>query len=169
MSIKYIIPLSIILGLSAMFFASPLFASSNIVDGDLISAEDSFDVYIVKIIPSADSGQATKKFKRLILNPDIFNSYEHLKWENVKSVSESELNTYTLSELVLEVNPDGSVADPKVYKVSSAADSDTGERRWLDLTTEEFETLGYDWDAIYKINSTEASPDFYPEGVSITV
>ena len=32
------------------------------------------------------------------------------------------------------------------------------------MTPAEFEEAGYDWDAIYSINHTEASSDFYVEG-----
>ncbi len=132
-----------------------------IVDGDLIKTAQSFDIYIVKLIGS-------KKFKRLILNPAIFNSYGHLAWENVKTVSQAVQDAYTLSELVIEVNDDGSVFDPKVYRVSSALNSDVGVKQWLNITAVQFSTSGRDWDAIYKINHTEASPSFYPEGTAIT-
>ena len=134
---------------------------AGIVDGDLIKTSTSFDIYIVKLI-------GAKQFKRLILNPAIFNSYGHLKWENVKTVSQSAQDSYTLADLVIEVNPDGSVFDPKVYRVSSALDSDVGQRQWLNMTAAQFTAEGYDWDAIYKINHAEASPDFYPEGARIT-
>jgi parallel beta-helix repeat protein len=135
----------------------PVFSSAqeSIVDGDLIRAKDSFDIYIVKLA-------GAKQFKRLILNPEIFNSYGHLKWENVKTVASSTLAEFTLSEFVIEVNADGTVFDPKVYKVSSAPDSDIGERRWLNITASEFTSLGYDWDSIYHINHTEAAENFYP-------
>jgi len=147
--------------LTVLFFSVLLLAvygvvrGETIADGDLIKTADSFDIYIIKV-------KDAKKFKRLILNPKIFNSYGHLKWENVKTVARGTLAEYKLSEFVIEVNPDGTVRDPKVYKVSSAADSDAGERRWLNITAAEFAALGYDWDSIYFINSTEASPDFYP-------
>lgn len=131
-----------------------------LVDGDLITTTDSFDIYIVKIIGG-------KKFKRLILNPAIFESYAHLKWEDVKTVSGEVQDEFTLSDLVIEVNEDGSVADPKVYKVSSSANSDVGQRQWLNMGAVEFETAGHDWDAIYKINHTEASVEFYPLGSAI--
>jgi hypothetical protein len=132
-----------------------------IVDGDLITTTDSPDIYIVKRV-------GTKQFKRLILNPDIFNSYGHLRWEDVKTVAQEVQDAYTLSELVIEVNADGSVADPKVYKVSSDTNSDVGQKQWLNMTAAEFEAAGYDWDAIYHVNHTEASPDFYPLGSPIT-
>lgn len=135
---------------------------ADMADGDLITTRDNSDIYIVKMV-------GTKKFKRLILNVTVFNSYGHLKWENVKTVSQEVMNSYTLSELVMEMNDDGSVASPKVYKVSSEPNSDAGTKQWLNLSPGEFEAAGYDWDAVYGINHREASPDFYPEGTSITV
>jgi len=147
-----------------VFLALPVFVLGqdiNIKDGDLISASDSFDIYIVKL-------KSNKQFKRLILNPAIFNSYAHLKWENVKTVSQSTLDQYQFSDLVIEINADGSIANPKVYRVSSSQGSDVGERRWLNISASEFEEAGYDWDAIYYINHTEASPDFYPERTAYT-
>ena len=60
------------------------------------------------------------------------------------------------------------MANEKVFKVSSALNSDVGQKQWLNMTAAQFELEGYDWDAIAKINHTEASPNFYPEGVQIT-
>ena len=58
-----------------------LISTQTIQDGDLIRATATNDVYIVKIINE-------KRFKRLIINPDIFESYGHLEWENVQDVSQ---------------------------------------------------------------------------------
>lgn len=132
----------------------------NISDGGLMRQAGTLDIYIAKVI-------GTKKFKRLILNPAIFNSYGHLKWSDVKDVSASTIAAYTTSDLVIEINSDGSVANPKVFRVSSSANSDTGEKRWLNVSAAQFEAAGLDWDSIYKINSKEASADFYPEGTPI--
>lgn len=139
----------------------PSIPVSDIVDGGLIRAIGAQDIYIIKIV-------RTKKFKRLILNPEIFNSYGHLKWENVKEVEQSVVDGFVLSDLIIEVNADGSIADLKVYRVSSVAGSDIGEKRWLNMTAAQFESVGYDWDAIYRVNHTEASLDFYPTGSPIT-
>jgi hypothetical protein len=141
---------------------------SGIDDGDLIRAEGTLDIYIVKTIPGTSADQATKKFRRLILNPEIFNSYGHLRWEDVQDVPQAVVDAFTTSDLVIEVNADGSIADPKVYKVSSAADSDVGQKQWLDITAAQFEDQGYDWDALFYINHTEASPSFYSLGSPIT-
>jgi hypothetical protein len=129
----------------------------TVVDGDLIRNPNAegmaqFDIYIVKIV-------GDKKFKRLILSPHVFESYEHLKWENVKDVSQSVMDEYTTSDLVR------AEGDTKVYKLTP--DGDTGTKQWLNMTVEEFETAGYDWDAIYIINTTDR--DAYTTGSEIVV
>lgn len=144
-----------------VFTASYSHAEQNIVDGDLVTVSPNPDIYIVKIV-------GVKKFKRLILNPDIFNSYGHLKWSDVKTIDQATLDLYKLSELVIEINPDGSVADPKVYRVISSGNSDVGERSWLNLTASEFEAAGYDWDSLYHVNHKEALPSFYPTKTPLT-
>ena len=150
---KKLIPLLII---PLIFF--PLFfplktIAIEIVDGDLIRATNTLDVYIVKIVdPSSSSGQV-KKFKRLILSPEIFNKYGHLKWENIKDISQTILDEYKVSDLVR------AVGDEKVYKLYP--DADTGTKRWV-KTADDFLDLGYDWDAIYTINSFER--DYYIPG-----
>ena len=136
-------------------------AGTALADGNLISTADSFDIYIASFV-------GEKRFKRLILNPTIFESYGHLDWGNVMTVSQAVQDAFTLSDLVIEVNADGTVANEKVFKVSSALNSDVGQKQWLNMTSAQFELEGYDWDAIAKINHTEASPNFYPEGVQIT-
>jgi hypothetical protein len=121
----------------------------NIVDGDLIRVENNADVYIVKLI----SG---KQFKRLILNPEIFNQYGHLKWENIKTVSQPEADGFIVSDLVR------AVSDDKVYKLYP--NGDTGEKKWI-KTADDFLGFKYDWDAIYEINNFER--DFYSSGVDL--
>ncbi|MFA6897749.1 MAG: hypothetical protein WCQ96_05740, partial [Patescibacteria group bacterium] len=71
--------------LSGVSMLAPLSvkAATAIVDGDIVKSNatnsdgtpaiSSLDVYIVKTV-------GTKKFKRLVLNPNIFASYSHLKW-----------------------------------------------------------------------------------------
>ena len=116
-------------------FVIPVHAA--IVDGDIVREASQFDVYIIKLV-------GTDKFKRLILNPDVFNMYGHLKWENVKVVAAGTLDAYTTSELVREIN------DTKVYKLYP--DGDTGTKKWVD-TLDCFTTQGYNWNSVYIINS----------------
>ncbi len=132
---------------------------TSIVDGALVTVDGNPDVYIVKLING-------KKFRRLILNPTIFDSYGHLEWENVITVSQSVMNSYTVSDLVREIYPDGSLVPPgNVYKLYPQGD--TGIKRLLRITQSEFESR-FDRDSIYNINHLEAGPTFYSLGSDIT-
>jgi len=118
---------------------------TDLNDGDLIrnsNVEDitKFDIYIVKIV-------GDKKFKRLILSPSVFESYEHLNWEDVKDVDQLTINAYTTSDLV---RTDG---DDKVYQLFPSGD--TGTKQWLNITAQEFIDQGYDGDSIYEVNSVD--------------
>jgi len=107
-----------------------------IPEGGLIRATGEIDVYIVKYAGS-------KKFKRLILSPSVFNNYGHLKWSDIKDVDLSVADSFTASDLVR------AEGDAKVYKLYPSGD--TGEKRWI-KTAEAFANLGFDWDAVYQIN-----------------
>lgn len=124
--------------------------AATIVDGDLVKTSDSPDVYIIKLIN-------TQKYKRLILNPEIFNQYGHLKWGNIKTTNQVEMNEYTTSDLVR------AVGDERVYKLYP--NGDTGEKRWI-KTAADFSGFGYSANAIYDINAFEK--DFYTTGADLT-
>jgi len=114
-------------------------------DGDLIrnpNIEDltKFDIYIVKIV-------GDKKFKRLILSPHVFESYEHLNWEDVKDVNQTTMDAYTVSNLIR------AVGDDRVYKLFPSGD--IGTKQWLNISAEEFVNQGYDSNSIYEINSID--------------
>lgn len=113
--------------------------SVTIPEGGLIRAAGDIDVYIVKYM-------GTKKFKRLILSPSVFNSYQHLKWGDVKDIDKSIVDSFTTSELVR------AVGDAKVYKLYPAGD--IGEKRWV-TTAEAFTRMSFDWDSIYEINQVD--------------
>ena len=124
-------------------------------DGDLIRNPNAagaaqFDVYIIKLVGS-------KKFKRLILSPHVFESYEHLKWDNIKDISQTTMDVYTTSALVRAEE------DFKVYKLTP--DGDTGLKQWLNMTAAEFEAAEYEADSIYTINTTDR--DAYTIGEDI--
>jgi len=118
-------------------------------DGALIRANGDIDVYIVKYV-------GDKQFKRLILSPFVFNSYEHLRWGDVMDVEQSVVNSFTTSELVRAVN------DTKVYRL--APNGDKGQKRWV-KTMGAFAANGFDWDAVYEINSVDR--DAYTLGQDI--
>ncbi len=147
MQYKQFIKLIPLCMLAVTIFLSPLYAAEAVLapynsiqaDGDLIKVVGSNDVYIVKIYGG-------KRFKRLILNPAIFNQYQHLHWENIQLVTNEVLDSYTTSNLVRVVG------DTKVSKLYP--NGDAGIKRLI-LTTQQFTSLGCDGDAIYTINNFE--------------
>lgn len=108
-----------------------------IPEGAIIRATNGIDVYIVKYIGS-------KKFKRLVLSPSVFNNYGHLKWDNLMVVSQASLNSFTTSELVR------AVGDNNIYRLYPQGDS--GQKRLVKDNTV-LTKLGLDQDSIYEINS----------------
>ena len=140
---KQIIFLTIIIFLVVSVFKAH---AINIIDGDLIRAENGIDVYIIKLI-------GDKQFKRLILNPEIFNQYGHLRWENIKTTTQAEIDTYKISNLVR------AVGDDKVYAL--LPNGDAGEKKWI-KTADDFINSDFSWDAIYEINNFER--DYYSTG-----
>jgi hypothetical protein len=125
--------------------------AATINEGDTIKVADNPDVYIAKYVGS-------KKFKRLILNPDVFNSYKHLSWSKIKTVTQAEQDAFTVSDLVR------ALGDAKVYKLTP--NGDVGTKQWLNMTAEAFTAAGYDWDSIYVINNVDR--DNYTAGTDIT-
>lgn len=141
-----------ILWLSGVATLAPMAAmATTIVEGDTIKTANNPDVYIAKYV-------GTKMFKRLILNPDVFNSYRHLSWSKIKTVSQSEMDAFTTSDLV---KADG---DYKVYKL--IPNGDVGSKQWVNMSAEAFTAGGYDWSAIYTINSVDR--ENYTVGTDIT-
>jgi hypothetical protein len=136
-------------------FSVTSLALADVVDGALIKSNatnsdgtptlSSLDVYIVKLV-------GTKKFKRLVLNPTVFNSYGHLNWGDIQTVSQSVMDEYTNSGLVrVDTDP-----DEKVYAM--APDGDVGSKSWVNVSAEKFLSIAgsEDGDSIYTINATDA-------------
>ena len=137
-----------------------LYTIDNLQDGDIVKEAYDNDVYILKILPNG------KLYRRVILNPSIFESYAHLKWEDIKIVEQSTLNKFSISNQVREVYPDGTVVNGRVYMLFPKGDE--GTKRHIKLSQEEFLEAGGDPDSIYNINHLEASEFFYVEEINIT-
>lgn len=143
-----------ILWVSGIGMLAPLAVSATTInEGDTIKTASNPDVYIAKYVGS-------KMFKRLILSPSVFNSYKHLSWGAIKTVTQAEMDQFTESMLVRAVN------DPKVYKLTPTPSSDDGQKQWVNMTAEQFTALGYDWDSIYQINAVDR--DSYAASADIT-
>lgn len=119
-------------------------AAASIVDGDLIRAVGSPDVYIVKLVGS-------KRFKRLVLTPEVFKSYGHLKWENIKAVDAATLGDFAESRWVSVCSRSKADADCDIYLLTSIGDWGNKEM----LAKADFVSGKYDLDAVYLINATD--------------
>ncbi|MDX1535965.1 MAG: fibronectin type III domain-containing protein, partial [Candidatus Spechtbacterales bacterium] len=118
-------------------------------EGSLIRAVGDIDVYIVKYV-------GTKQFKRLILSPHVFESYGHLRWEDIQDIPQSTVDAFITSNLVR------AESDSRVFLL--VPNGDTGTRKWI-KSADAFQRLNYDWDAVYIINNQDR--DAYGEGEAI--
>lgn len=113
-------------------------------EGSLIRARSDYKVYIIN-----GSG-----YKRHILNPAVFNSYEHFKWADVIEVDALTANQYKNSYLIKRAGFD------KVYELNGDM-----SKHWVDLSEDSFILSGRKWESIFIINELEAS--LYKDGVAI--
>lgn len=120
--------------LSPSAYAETSQEQTQLVDGDVVKTATNPDVYILKITSSG------AKYKRLIINPDIFESYGHLRWENIKTISPTVMDEYKTSTLVR------SVVDGILYELFPEGDGGT-KRIFLSDT--------YDADSVFSINQQE--------------
>ena len=105
-----------------------------LLEGDIVKTPDNPDVYIIKY-------KGGKAYKRLILSPSVFKSYRHLKWSNLKIITQSQMDTFITSNLVYVSQ------DPNIYILTPLGD--TGRRTILDKSTV------YDPDSVYEINEVD--------------
>jgi len=108
--------------------------ATTIPEGSIVKTLNNPDVYIVKY-------KNGKQFKRLVLNPQVFESYGHLKWEDILTISEEEINSFAESTLV-KVGGENSV-----YKL--AANGDFGNKAIVESI------YTYDSDSVYTINGID--------------
>ena len=96
-------------------------ADYGLREGDTISASGSSDpdIYIVN-----DWG-----YKRLFVNPAIFNLYGHLGWDKVKSVSPSTRDAFMTSGLFRNCES----GDAKVYGLDVVSE-DVANLRWINTS-----------------------------------
>lgn len=123
---------------------------------DIVSlAKTQKDIYPeVNLIKTADSDKVYvigKGLFRHIANPSVFDSYGY-KWTEIMTVSFSEMNMYGQANLIR------GVGQSKVYLLEN------GQKQWI-TSAAKFNTLGYDWNKILEVNSTELN--VYPTGKEI--
>lgn len=109
--------------------------ASTIPEGAIVKAPSSPDVYIIKY-------SGGNSYKRLILNPKVFESYGHLKWSNLITISDEELAyQYINSDLV---RVDG---DTQIYQLIPYGDTGTKTKIAPGFT--------YNPNSVYTINSVD--------------
>ncbi|MFZ5559800.1 MAG: hypothetical protein ACOZAL_03330 [Patescibacteria group bacterium] len=119
-------------------------------EGDLIRAEGDWDVFIVNQFG----------YKRLFLNPTIFNMYGHLGgWKAVKTVTKTTRDAFVTSHHYRYVD------SPKVYLMKVTGE-DTGTLHWINMTAENYLSQGGNANAIFTINKKEL--DWYSKGADVT-
>ena len=151
-------------GFALMFAFTASAQVATLIDGDVVKTADNPDVYIVNMSPH---GQYSG-WKRLILNPEVFNLYGHLSWSSIKTVNQATIDAYQTSALVRGEN------DPKVYVL--APNGDAGTKTWIENEAA-FLAAGYMWSQIAQVNNKER--DMYtdasqpvtptPTGTGLTV
>jgi len=115
-------------------------------EGDLIRAQGDFDIFIIN----------QYGYKRLFLNPAIFNMYKHLgTWKDVKTVTPATRDAFITSGYYRYVD------SSKVYDLEVTGE-DTGTLRWINMTAENFLSQGGKSEAIFTINKSEF--DWYAKG-----
>lgn len=122
----------------------------GLTEGDLIRAEGDFDIFIIN----------QYGYKRLFLNPVIFEMYGHLgSWEDVKTVTSETRDAFITSTHYRYVNED------KVYHLEVTGE-DTGILQWINMTADDFLSQSGEPRAIFTINKSEL--DWYPKGLDLT-
>ncbi len=127
---------------AAVTIADGALIKSNALNSDGTPTYASLDVYIVKLV-------GAKKFKRLMLNPQVLSSYGHLAGATINVVDQATMDSYTTSGLV-RVD-----TDPAQKVFGLAPNGDIGAKSWINTTTADFLAAGADPDSIYTINSVD--------------
>ncbi len=143
--------LSFTFGLLALSANAAKPSDYGLKEGELISAifSDDPDVYIIN-----DSG-----YKRLFLNPTIFNFYGHLGgFFNVKLVPTEVRDAFITSGLFRNCETN----DPKVYGVDIDGE-DTGKLHWVNVSSDNASIEDQDFfKKVFCINNNEFN--WYPKG-----
>lgn len=129
--------------------------SSEVVQDDLIFADagyglathrDTNDVYLIK----QQNGQL---FKRLILNPEIFDSYG-FNWDSVRVIEAESLISIASISVVMD-------QDMNLYYLYSTKDADTGVKQLITFTVDELVACGFDRDVIFFVQNWEMDEKHY--------
>jgi hypothetical protein len=116
---------------------------STLKNGMIIKKKGESEIYVIE-----------GKYKRY-LRPEIIALYGHLDPSNAAEVNEEIFNSYITSNYVRYLK------DDKVYAIWP-----DGTKHWLNITPQQWDESGRDWNAIFIINDLELN--FYTSGPDIT-
>jgi hypothetical protein len=116
---------------------------STLKNGMIIKKKGESEIYVIE-----------GKYKRY-LRPEIIALYGHLDPSNAAEVNEEIFNSYITSNYVRYLK------DDKVYAIWP-----DGTKHWLNITPQQWDESGRDWNAIFIINDLELN--FYASGPDIT-
>lgn len=97
-------------------------ADFGLKEGDIIRATGDLDIYIVN----------TDGFKRLFVNPAIFNLYGHLGWDKVREVSSTTRDSFITSGLFRNCES----GDERVYGLDVSTE-DSASLHWVNTSGEQ--------------------------------
>lgn len=140
-------------GFALMFAVTASAQVMTLSDGDVVKTADNPDVYIVTMSPHG----GYQGWKRLLLNPEVFNLYGHLSWSKIKTVNQATMDVYHTSPLIQGEN------DPMVYELRP--NGDVGTRHHV-VDEAAFLAKGYMWGQIARVNNKER--DIYSVGSTVT-
>lgn len=123
---------------------------SDLKENDLITGPDGIKVYTIN----------KNNYKRHIFNPTVFGMYLHLKWENIKKVSQTVLDLFETSNLYRTTGKDQVYFLEEIDEIKGKA-----IKHHLDVTPEDFSQKGYDWNEVFIANKKEDG--YYEEGEEI--
>ena len=133
--IKKLLSIAVIFSFVGSFvYIAPNVNAATIPEGAIVKTATHHDVFIIKY-------KNGKQYKRLVLNPQVFESYGHLRWEDILIISQYEMNSFPTSDLVRIYGK------TDVYKL--IPNGDTGSKHYLTSTS------ASDLDSIYTINSVD--------------
>jgi len=107
-------------------------ATLPLPNGSLIRAQGDYNVYVIN-----------NGFKRHIVSPTIFSFYPTLNPAMITVLSSDALNAYPESVVIR------AAGDQKVYELLA-----NSTKRWIQ-TAQDFLNRGFDWKAIFEVNSRE--------------
>ncbi len=134
--------------------SAQIYLNANMVDNSIVRAQTLKDGDLIKRPGEKEIYVIWGKYKRY-LHPEVIKLYGHLDPSKAVEVEPEIFNSYTTANYVRNVN------EQKVYAVWP-----DGTKHWMNITAQQWDATGRDWNAIFIINDLELN--YYKIGADIT-